>query len=44
MGCALIMAGTLLYGNIWLISQQKEMERQQITAMVGLLREQFPEL
>lgn len=41
---AMLLAVILLYGNIWLVSRQKEVERQQITAVVGLLRDQLPEL
>ena len=41
---AMLLAVILLYGNIYLVSRQKEVERQQITAVAGLIREQFPEL
>ena len=41
---AIILAVVLLYGNILLVSQQKQQERQQITAMVGMLREEMPSL
>ena len=41
---ALLLAVILLYGNIWLVARQKEVERQQITAVAGLLREQLPGL
>ena len=41
---AMVLAAILLFGNINLVSRQKELERKQITAMAGLLREQLPEL
>ena len=41
---ALILAVILLYGNLYLVSRQQEVERQQITAIVGLVREQLPDL
>ncbi len=41
---AMALAAILLFGNINLVSRQKELERKQITAMAGLLREQLPEL
>ncbi len=41
---ALLLAVILLYGNVWLVSRQKEVERQQITAVVGVMREELPEL
>ena len=41
---ALILAVILLYGNLYLVSRQQEVERQQITAIIGLVREQLPDL
>lgn len=41
---AIILAVVLLYGNILLVSRQKQQERQMITAMVGMLRKEMPSL
>ncbi len=41
---ALILAVILLCGNLYLVSHQLEVERKQITAIVGLIREQLPDL